>query len=248
MTSARRAAAPTGRRARGPAWAVLACATLALAPRAASAQQATADPAREAFVRGLAALRAERYEAAVEALEDSYRLRRVPLVLYNLALAYRALDRSAEALETFERFLREPGSGMDAARLAAVRDEVRALRARVGVLDVTLVPGDAALTVDGRPRAAGAEGVRLAPGEHVVEARAEGHRPARRAVVVTPGGRVRVDLRLEPEAGGTPGWVVPVVVLGVAAVGVGVGLGIWLAGDGGVPVDESLSTFQAVAW
>src|SRR5260221_2447483 len=67
---------------------------------AAALAQINADTlARDAFQRGVAELEANRPEVALPAFEESYRLRAVPAVLYNIGLTYRGLHRHADALE-----------------------------------------------------------------------------------------------------------------------------------------------------
>ncbi len=74
---------------------------LSLAPSFARAQ-IVASPdarARELYLQGDREYQAGRYEQAVAAFQEAYRLSGRPLLLFNLANAYERLGRYAEALE-----------------------------------------------------------------------------------------------------------------------------------------------------
>jgi hypothetical protein len=79
----------------------LAALTLCLAPAPTRAQAPTAEAdarARELYLRGDRLYAEGRYEEAVEAFRESYRLSGRPLLLFNLANAYERLARYEEAL------------------------------------------------------------------------------------------------------------------------------------------------------
>lgn len=169
------------------------------------AQQSAEPQARAAFEQGVEALRSGRFRDAAAALERSYSLRAVPVVLYNLALAYRGAGQRAPAIETFERFLADPGGEFEPARLRAIREEVQALRAVVVTLDLDVEPPNAALQVDGSPVAARHHRALIEPGRRVIELSATGFRPDRREALLEPGATVTVRARLESL--GQSGWL-----------------------------------------
>ncbi len=170
---------------------------LLLVPRFAAAQDTAETRAREAFERGVSELQAERFADALPDFLASYRLRAVPLVLYNIGLTYRGLHRNADALDAFTRYLAHPETGADPTQLAAVGHEVERLRAGTSQLIVRVEPSDAQTLVDGQAREDVAAGVWLDPGPHVVEARAAGFRDARADVTMTAGERRTLTLRGE---------------------------------------------------
>lgn len=174
--------------------------TLASAPGLARAQTPVSPDAQGAFTRGVAALQGRRYADAVVAFQESYRLRPVPTVLYNLALAYRALGQNLEAVDAFQRYLHDGGDAVAAERAAAIRQTLVELRAACGVVALAVSPDGASITVDGRPPLYGPTGRDLLvnPGERVVHVDAPGHVAQDRLVRVAAGQREEVTVRLAP--------------------------------------------------
>ena len=86
----------------------------------------TADPAREALDRGLAAMDAGHYEEALAAFEAAAALRPSPRAFNNAGIALMALDRREEASRAFESALRLDAryalASYNLARLAAPHD------------------------------------------------------------------------------------------------------------------------------
>ena len=160
--------------------------------------------ARASFERGLAALEADRYAEAVLSLEASYRARPVPVVLFNLALAYRGVGRYRDAVDAFERYLADPATAGDTARAAAVQQEIRDLRAALASLDLALDPPSASIRVDGRPRVFPGDRLSLDPGAHVLEFTAEGRLPHREELSLDPGETARLSVRLDPAPAAYP--------------------------------------------
>lgn len=161
---------------------------------------AAPDPARLAYDEGLRSLAERRFHDAAVALERSARMRPLPVVTYNLALAYRGLGRYVAAIDAFEAYLRAPDAAAPPERLAAIREEVSDLRAQLVRVVARVDPPDAEVVVDGR--AAGAvvadTGLTLDPGPHVLAWSATGHRTERREIPGVAGSQVQLDVRLEP--------------------------------------------------
>lgn len=185
----------------------MACALVSSLARGAGAQpvdadasvEVAADPARAAYDEGLRLLAERRFHDAAVALERSSRLRALPVVTYNLALAYRGLGRYVAAIDAFESYLRAPDPAAPTERLAAIREEVADLRSQLVHVTLHVEPADAETVVDGRPAGplpADAP-LTLDPGPHVFSWTAPGHRPDRREVPGVAGSTVQLDVRLD---------------------------------------------------
>jgi len=112
---------------------VLLCSTLARAQAAATGHNPTA---RAHFDAGLARAGQGELQVALQEFEAAYQLQPHYSVLYNIGQAQAALGRSAEAVETFERYLREGSDRLSAARRDEVHGLISANRARLGELRV----------------------------------------------------------------------------------------------------------------
>lgn len=165
------------------------------APPAADAQRAEA---------------AERFDHAMRLLDEGddaaavAELRRVdeiaphPRVLYDLGLAYAALNRPVDAVATLDRLLATPGAlpSENLTRARAVRDQQAR---RVATLEITTnVP--ASIEVDGIDvgKTPLAKPVVIAAGTRLVAALNAGYLPARREVTVAGETAQRVQLELAP--------------------------------------------------
>jgi hypothetical protein len=160
--------------------------------------------ARIALDAGLELLQQRRYGEAITSLERAAALTRDPRVQYNLALAYRGAGRPTAAVQTFERYLASPDPRDPAARLAAIRGEVEALRRSLVPLRVQLAPPTAELRVDGRLTALTAEGATLDPGAHVLEWSAPGHVSQRQELTLVSGTPVTLEISLRELAAAVP--------------------------------------------
>lgn len=134
--------------------AALAALVLACAPAAHADDAATtaANDAREAFRKGAELAKDAQWSAALASFERSSKLRPHPGTTYNIGICERALGQYVRARRTFARALEQRGDGE---LPEATVTEIQKLRAEidglVGTLDVTLVPGDARVAVDGQP-------------------------------------------------------------------------------------------------
>jgi tetratricopeptide (TPR) repeat protein len=181
----------------------------ALALAAASGGAAEAQPlprgespqaARPLFERGLAEMDARRYTPAVLLFEESYRLNPVPVVLYNLALAHRALGHHHAAIEHFERYLTQSGGDLPEGRAAAVTSAVSSLRAELAIVRLEVAPAAFTVNVDGRDARPADGALTLDPGAHTLLVGAPGHVAERRELRLAPAERYvfQTTLRREP--------------------------------------------------
>lgn len=186
-----------------PGWGVSFLLAALAWPALGRAQQPGTDPttraAYEAYVRGTEALSAHQYEAAVQALEESYRLRPSSAALYPLALAHRELGHVRAAIEHFERYLVEEPT-FPPGRESAVRDVVRELRARLATVTLRVTPDTYRLSVDDRDAPVVDAAVTLDPGDHTLTVIAAGYVTWRDRVHVAPGQRIERTVTLTRES------------------------------------------------
>lgn len=160
--------------------------------RAASVEESAA---REAFDRGVQALEDSRFAEAQAAFEESFRRNPLPVVLYNLAFAYRGLGRNRDAIATLERYLQDPGA-TDAEMQQSARDEAARLRATLVRLNVRATPASANVLVDGRRVTVEGGVIVTDPGRRVIEVMLDGYRPHREERVLQPGEQATAEVRL----------------------------------------------------
>lgn len=183
---------------------------LGLAPMSVFAQSradGVSTQARAAFERGVAALDEGRFRDAIEALEASRAIRDVPIVSYDLALAYRGVGRDGDAIEAFERYLRHPDPRATPSEIAAVRATLAELRSSRAMLTVHASPSTAMVLLDGRPLELDANGrAAIDPGAHMLEASADGYTSQRRQITARHSTASTATFDLQPTGG--PGRLV----------------------------------------
>ena len=102
--------------------------------------------ARAAMTRGSALFQRGDYESALGAFNEAQALYPSPKIYFNLGQTYRKLDRVAEAVEAFERFLKDapdaaPARRKDAEKfLNELRPRLAAMRAAAAAAPVTAAP------------------------------------------------------------------------------------------------------------
>lgn len=171
--------------------------------------------ARVAFERGVGLAEQLQWSAAAESFEESYRLYPRVATLRNLGLAHRALGRFTSAIDELSRFLAE-GSAPEATRrqLQGLVDDMR-----VQLATLTVIPSveGATLTLDGAPIAA-REPRATDPGDHVLDARADGYVPSAQTVRLARGERRELPVTLQRSEGGlaTRWWFWTIVGVAVA--------------------------------
>jgi hypothetical protein len=160
--------------------------------------------ARAAFQRGVEAYSGERFEEALRAFQEAYRIAPHPSVRVNMANCYERLERPIEALGHFERFLVE-AENASPEQQREVRTAIRRLRARVGEVFVRVEPEGATVRIGALTRTAPVlEAIELARGTHRVEASLVGYQSSTQEIQVRGGDRVQVTITLEPSPIATP--------------------------------------------
>lgn len=183
-------------------WSLL-CLGVIVASAQVSAQDAAArDAARARFERALQLFDEGRHAEALIEFEAAYELFPDHRVLFNVGNVHEALGRPVEAVDAWERYLREGGEGLGAERRQAVEQALARQRARIGRLHVVSNVDGARLEIDGVEVATlpASEPLRLAIGTYTVGVRAAGHEPATRRVTVAGESEQRLEVILERRA------------------------------------------------
>ena len=183
---------------------VLAVPSTAVVAPAARAQDVRAR-AREQFQRGVAAFEAGRYEEALAAFQEAFRLKPHPSVRLNMAACYEELDRPLEALVHYRAYLAE-ATDAPRERVREVKAAIRKAERKVARLQLDVAPDGARVTIDETEsrRAPVVDPILLNPGEHSVRVELAGYAPLERRVTLRAGERKRLQLRLQEGAGARP--------------------------------------------
>jgi hypothetical protein len=168
-----------------------------------TARQARAQSARQQakqhFLRGVDLFgRGDAIRALAE-FEGSYRLNPVPEVLFNIGLTQKSLQRYTDALESFERFIRQSAerpAGLAPARRLQAEKMIGETRSQMGALVLSLSPANVTVRIDGRERFVDLP-LYVDPGVHQIEVSASGFAPVQKEVTCAAGKTLplRIDLR-----------------------------------------------------
>ncbi len=155
--------------------------------------------ARRHFETGASLYVEGNYEGALAAFDESYRIRQIPVVLFNLAQTYRRLYRYEEAIEAYRRYLRT-AENLPTADATAVRATITELSRALAPVTITTDVPNAEVRVDDRiVGTTPLDGpLALAAGTRHVEASLDGHVTVREDVTVVGGEALTVRLRLPP--------------------------------------------------
>ena len=187
--------------------------------------------AREHIDRGNALFERGHYDAALAELLAAYdQLEGHPRrhrVLYDIALCYERSFRYDEALAYYARYLREGGETAENA--SEVRAIVRILEGLLGTVRFEELPTGTEIWVGEHRVAANAASIRIPPGSHALELRAEGFVPARSEIHMVAGGEQTIHVVMRPvdAFGGLPRelfWVSLATSAATLATGAGFGI------------------------
>lgn len=228
--------------------------SLVAAPPVARAQTDSQKAAQLLFDEAIDLLGKGKAGDACPKLEQSYKLDPAVGVQFRLAECYEKVGKVASAWSTFQAVADTMRKVGNAEKEGVARGRADALRDKLPKLSVKLEAAVSALDGlevlrDGQPidKALVGQELPVDPGEHTVEVRARGRRPATQKVVVAAGpARVVSFATLELEAGGAPGpgsaegptaptspgfsplrgAAIGVGVVGLAGLGLGIGMGL----------------------
>jgi hypothetical protein len=214
----------------------------------ATAVARAADPAQEAFDRGVAQMEAGRFDLGCPAVEQSYKLDPRPGTLFTLAECEAKRGHLTTAVKRYDDYLAlwaalpHDKKQKQAARAQTARLQRATLLPLIPTLTLVLpptAPASTLVTLDGATLSPAAIGVPtpVDPGEHIVTTQA-GSGPVTRVGVSLDGGEKRsvvlevreVDAQQADAAASAPSWQRPagIAAAGAGAVllGVGVGFGV----------------------
>jgi hypothetical protein len=154
---------------------------------------------------GIKQYQAGNYGPAIAEFQAAYEVKQKASPLINIALCYKARANYPKAIEALTTALEKHSDSMDADDKQAAASEIKAMRALLAYVDVTLSPPQATLVIDDEEQRAGSASkpVPLGPGTHKIAARAEGFSPAEQSVTVASGDKTEIKLALVPDKG----WV-----------------------------------------
>jgi hypothetical protein len=177
---------------------LLACATAA----AAQTGDAAAKGEAQALVdQGLALAGRGDHRRALERFRAAYDTVPSAKILLNIGTTLVRLDRNAEAIQAYEKYLADPA--VDTKRRAEVQNVLADLARKVGRIRVRVEPADAAVDIDGTAVQVSGGWPHLAtvdPGRHTVSAAKPGFASRTVDVDVSAGNEYEVTITLTSEA------------------------------------------------
>jgi hypothetical protein len=174
-------------------------------PAKATAEGDSSDPAvakaREHFGRAQQLYDEGHFEAALLELQRAYEVKPSWRLLFNLAELRFTVHDYVGSLRTFERFLAEGGTEIDAPKRAAAESKLGTLRSLVGSVKIATNVAGATIYVD--DEAIGKSPLppaMVSAGRHKISATRDGYRPATGSVAVLGSEETSAELTLMPES------------------------------------------------
>lgn len=237
----------------------------ALPARAIATEETKADKAARLFKQAFELSKKKDWPGAYQLLRESFDLVPVAETATNLGQAAAKLGKHDEAARYFAHAMRTVSPTVPTQTRQAIEKMLGEAKKEVTTVHLTTDPKNAELFVNGTSIGSAEaleDPVFLLPGEHVIEARADGYEPAKERIVATKGAERALSLKLAPTAATPPGSlpgsglggpknpsphgsdptqngkaepnVLPVVLIGggVALVAAGIGVGFLIASNG----------------
>jgi len=182
-------------------------AAFALFSTTALAEPTAADraTARTLAQEGQQALESKNYAVAIDKFGRADSLVHAPTLLLGLARAQAGIGKLVEAQESYNRIIRDgvaPGAPRSWAKaLDDANKEVTALPTRLPWVTITVLgPTNPDVVIDSTPIPAASLGVKrpVNPGSHTVRVSAEGYVPTEKAITLSEGQNLNVNLELDP--------------------------------------------------
>jgi hypothetical protein len=154
------------------------------------------EEAKRHFQAGVALYNEGNYSAALAEFEASYRANPTPALYYNIGLTQKALFRYADAIATLEKYAREEKK-LSRERRTEVEQLVADMRLLLADVTLYVVPDGAQVVLDGRTiGVAPVKPLGIPAGAHVLEASADGYKPARKEIQVSAGVPMAIEIKL----------------------------------------------------
>jgi len=162
--------------------------------------------AREHFQKGLAAYADERFAEAADEFDQAYKLSPAFKLLYNIGQVDVALGRSVEAVDAFDRYLKQGAAAIPEKRRREVAAEIDKQLERIGTISIRTFPDGAEIRIDGglRGRTPLPKPARLNAGRHTIEAVLSGYTAQSREIDVAGKGDNAVEMTLKAIAVSAP--------------------------------------------
>jgi hypothetical protein len=156
--------------------------------------------AREHFLRGVSAFDDRRFGEAAQEFETAYKLSPAFVVLYNIGQVDVVLGRSVDAVEAFDRYLKQGASAVSAERRQEVEAEIERQNGRIGAIGIRTTPEAVEIRIDGRPagKTPLPAPVRVDMGKHTLEATLAGYQTQVRDLDIAGRAEIDVQLALQP--------------------------------------------------
>lgn len=155
--------------------------------------------AREHFRRGGEHYTNSDWPHAIEEFRAAFELWNNPIILFNLAQAYRSDGQLSQAVETFNRYLQEAPS-ITREQRSEVEEAVREIEQTRAVLSFEVEPAGATVTLNGRSLGQSpiARNVEVMPGDYTVHVELANHESRDEQVSVRTHEQRLVNVRLRP--------------------------------------------------
>ena len=155
--------------------------------------------ARTHFQTGVQHYQAGRFAEAIQEFQTAYRLFASPVILFNLAQAYRSDNQLTQSIATFRRYVDE-NPRITPEQREDVEGLIREIDGSRAVLSFEVEPSGAAVTLDGRALGTAPlpRGVELLPGSHDISITLANHEPLTQTIAVHPHERRLFNATLHP--------------------------------------------------
>ena len=160
------------------------------------------EDARAKFVEGTTLFVEQKYAEAYASFKDSYALKPVLNVLYNIAMCEMVLGKYVESIHSFEQVVRDGAEVLKPDMLDKAAESIEKLSALLGTLRLKGIRSGTRLEIDGSPVTPPLldAPVLLNPGQHTIVLSMEGYESIQTVVNLGPGIEVVIPAALTPTA------------------------------------------------